>query len=66
MEFSAVVPLDSDYIARELRDQLTNEELIEFVVTLDLMIADWGFTEDLYKYFKQEHKTYKAEIKEFS
>lgn len=65
MEFSVVVPLEPDYVARELSDQLTSEELVEFIVALDLYVADWGFTEELHKYFKQEHKTYKAEVKEF-
>lgn len=66
MEFSIVMPIDSDYVARELSDQLTNEELVDFIVALDLYVADWGFTEELFRYFKQEHKTYKAEVKEFS
>lgn len=66
MEFSIVMPIDSDYVARELSDQLTSEELVEFIVALDLYVADWGFTEKLFKYFKQEHKTYKAEVKEFN
>ena len=66
MEFSVVTQFDDDYIAREMADQLTSDELVEFIMALDLYVADWGFTEDLYKYFKQEHKTYKAEVKEFS
>lgn len=66
MEFSMVTEFDSDYVARELSDQLTSEELVEFIVALDLYVADWGFTEELHKYFKQEHKTYKAEVKEYS
>lgn len=65
MEFSVVVPLEPDYVARELSDQLTSEELVEFIVALDLYVADWGFTEELHKYFKQEHKAYKAEAKGF-
>lgn len=65
MDFSAVINLDSETIAHELSDQLTNEELLEFVASLDLIVADWNFTEALYKFFKKEHKTYKAEVKEY-
>jgi len=65
VEFSVVIPLDPEYIARELSDQLTNDELLDFIVTLDLLRADWGFTEELYKWAKGEHKTYKAEVKEY-
>ena len=66
MEFSMVTEFDSDYLAQELSDQLTNEELVEFIVALDLYVADWSLTEELHKYFKQEHKTYKAAVKEYS
>jgi hypothetical protein len=66
MEFGAFINLDTDDIAQELSGQLTHEELIEFITTLDLYVADWSFTEELYKFFKQEHKHYKAEVKEFS
>lgn len=65
MEFSVVIPLDPEYIARELSDQLSNAELIEFIVALDLHRGDWGFTEELYKWAKGEHKIYKAEVKEY-
>jgi hypothetical protein len=65
MDFSVVTSFDSDDIAREMSEQLTNEELVEFIVLLDLCVADWGFTEELYKHFKSEHKTYKAEVKEY-
>lgn len=65
MEFSIVIPLEPDYIARELSDQLTNDELLDFIVALDLYVADWSFTEALYKWAKGEHKEFKAEKKEF-
>ena len=65
MEFSVVTEFDPDDIAREMSDQLTNEELLDFIVTLDLYVADWSFTEALHKFFKSEHKTYKAEVKEY-
>lgn len=65
MEFSMVTEFDSDYVARELSDQLTSEELVEFIVALDLYVADWSFTEALYKWAKGEHKEFKAEAKGF-
>lgn len=66
MEFSIVTQFEPDHIARELSDQLTIDELIEFIQALDLYVADWDFTEALYKWVKKEHKEFKAEKKKDS
>ena len=62
MEFSAFVNLDTDDIAKEIAGQFTSEELVEFIRSIDLYASDWHFSEEMYKYFKKEHKFYKAEV----
>lgn len=41
-------------IAMELRDQLTHEELVEFLTTLDMLVGDWNFTRAAAEYFQKE------------
>lgn len=64
-ELIVTTPLDLDNLADDMASQLTNDEILDFIVNLDLTIADWQFTEALYKWAKGEHKTYKAEKKEY-
>jgi hypothetical protein len=42
--------------------ELGHEDILEFVKALDLAMADWDFTEKLYKHFKHQHKIFKAEL----
>lgn len=42
---------------------MDNEELFDFIIEIDSTMLDWEFTEALYQYFKEEHKTWKAEKK---
>jgi hypothetical protein len=37
------------------------DELVSFVEDLDMSEANWDFTEKMYKYFKSQHKIFKAE-----
>lgn len=66
MEFTVVSALDTETVAYEMMQQLSYEEILEFIVYLDLFISDWDFTEKLYKWAKDQHKEFKAEKKEFS
>lgn len=64
MDIQTFVGVDTEDLIHEMNQQLTPEELIQFVKDLDLTVGDWEFTEELYKYFKKEHKTYKLEVRE--
>lgn len=59
------VNVDTEDLIWDLLRSLEREELLQFIVDLDAAVCDWEFTEELYKHFKQEHKVYKQEMKEF-
>ena len=65
MEFSVVATISTDDLAIELVEQLSTEELLSLITEIDSYVCDWSFTEELYKWAKAEHKTYKAEVKEY-
>jgi hypothetical protein len=63
-EFDMGITVDTDqviYFMSKWGSGLDYDELIEFVKDLDLAQANWEFTEELYRYFKAQHKIYKAE-----
>lgn len=43
-------------IISNICDQLNHEELFEVIKNIDLTVADWDFTETLFKYFKCEYE----------
>lgn len=59
---TVVSEIDTDYLISDLIEQSCNDHLVEFVKDLDLSVADWDFTEKLYKYFKAQHKIFKDEM----
>lgn len=61
MQVALLTVTDVDQIMETLADDLSVDELVQFIVDLDLMYASWEFTELLYKYFKAQHKIFKAE-----
>jgi hypothetical protein len=65
MNFTSNVLIDSEDLAIDMSSELSQEELIDFVMFLDMQVADWAFTEKLYKFFKDQHKLYKQEVKDF-
>ena len=62
MEIVTSVTVDLDDLADDLLRYLDTEEIVEFIAELDLVAADWNLTERLYKYFKAQHKIFKAEL----
>lgn len=64
-EIIVTTPLNLINLIDDMVSQLTTEEIIQFIIDLDMILADWEFTEELYKWAKSEHKMYKAEKKEF-
>ena len=48
-------------ILDSLSSDLDYEELLDFIKELDLKIADWDFTEQLYNYFKKQHEIFLEE-----
>lgn len=63
MEIRSTVDLEE--LSWAISQQLTYEELLEFIIGIDSMVCDWDFTERLYKWAKAQHKEYKEEKKEF-
>ncbi len=61
MNVSFTASIDPDALASTLSDQLNNDELFEFVKTLDLITADWSFTGMLISYFEAEKEKFKKE-----
>lgn len=61
--FSFEISIDTVGLAFAMANDLDEDELFDFITTLDEMTADWDFTERLHKYFKDQHKILKAEKK---
>jgi len=62
MELVTSVTVDLDDLMDDLLRYLDQDELVEFFTELDMLMADWSFTEQMYKYFKAQHKIFKAEL----
>ena len=62
-KITVVTDVDLDSLIDDMIFQLCYEHLAEFVIDLDLMVADWDFTEMLYQHFKAQHKIFKEEKK---
>lgn len=56
--------LSPSAVAEELATQYDDDTLASFIEELDQRVACWNFTEKAYKYFKKQHKLYKAEVKD--
>lgn len=64
-EIIVAVPLNLTNLIDDMVSQLTYEEIIQFIIDLDMIVGDWDFTEEIYKWAKSEHKMLKAEKKEY-
>ena len=65
MKFESSVSIEPEELAIDMASQLTQDEIVDFVEFLDMQMCDWSFTERLYKFFKDQHKIYKQEVKDF-
>jgi hypothetical protein len=61
MELRVTSVIDLEELADCLSMELDEDALVRFVVAIDEARCDYEFSEALYKYFKKEHKFYKAE-----
>jgi hypothetical protein len=59
-----LVAISTDDLVDALADEMTREELFEFIKRIDLAVADWDFTNDLISYFKEQEKVYVDEVME--
>jgi regulator of sirC expression with transglutaminase-like and TPR domain len=59
-----LVAISTDDLVDTLADEMTREELFEFIKRIDLAVADWDFTNDLISYFKEQEKVYVNEVME--
>jgi hypothetical protein len=48
------VDIKLDDLARDICCELNDTALLKLIKDIDLGVADWSFTEKLYKYFKKE------------
>jgi hypothetical protein len=62
-KFMTSAELDSDDIVCDLTTSLDYDELFDFIKIIDEGVADWDFTEKLYKHFSKLHKKYLKECK---
>jgi hypothetical protein len=62
MDLRVTSVIDLTVLADALAMELDEETLVQFVQDIDESRGDYEFSEALYKYFKKEHKFYKAEI----
>ena len=65
MDFSVLTNMDAEDIAWEMVQQLTHEEMLEFIVSLDGLVADWSFTEAVYDWAREQHKEFLAETDDY-
>lgn len=64
IKFNVSIPIDDIIDSLVYNNDISFDELIEVIKQIDLSVADWGFTENLYEYFKQCHEDYLKEEKE--
>lgn len=51
-------------ILDSIEDSLSVDDVVNFVIALDLNTADWNVTNKLYKYFKEERIKYIRDIQD--
>jgi len=64
MNFSTFITLDTDDIVHSLVHHLDQDELIDFIETIDDRMSDWEFTEKIYEWALAEHETFIGEVQE--
>jgi hypothetical protein len=62
MEITASVTVNLEDLMYDINRYLSHDEIVDFIQDLDLQAADWDLTEKLYRYFKDQHKIFKAEM----
>lgn len=60
MSVGVEVQIDADTIA----DSLSSDELVEFIIAIDLRAADWDVTLKLCEHFARLAKEHEAEVEE--
>lgn len=60
MNFTITTDVKQDDLIDSLAS-LSYSEIISFIKVLDLTIADWDFTKQLYSYLKEEMEKYEKE-----
>lgn len=58
--FKLEIPVDipADIIIKKMVDELSYDDIIDFVIKLDDKVADWDLTSLLYLHFKRLMKDY--------
>ena len=62
MSIDVTINLDRDQLINDLVRSNTRQEVMEFITALDLKMADWDFTLDLYNHFDKLKKDYEKEV----
>lgn len=58
MKANIEVDIDTENLAEALVDDLTNDDLIDFIKQVDEAAQDWDFTNEVYEYFKKQHEEF--------
>lgn len=59
------VSIDPFLLVEHMRQNMTYEEIVSFIVSLDERMADWDFTLMLSDYFSEQYHKYMDENDEF-
>lgn len=61
MDISIISSVDFETLVDDFANQLSYEEMLEFIGLLDMIVADWDFTEMIYNWAREQHKEFLAE-----
>ena len=59
MKIRCVETIETDDFMELMVSQMDREQLLQFIKELDLMVADWDFTDKLIDHFNNEKKKLK-------
>ena len=61
---NCTVQIDEFDLLDVISDNLSNEEIIKFIMRLERNYKDWDITKKLYKYFKEQKDVFEKEFPE--
>ena len=61
---NCTVQIDEFDLLDGISDNLSNEEIIKFIMRLERNYKDWDITKKLYKYFKEQKDVFEKEFPE--
>lgn len=63
---SITIDVPKENLLFDIRYNISNEDIIDFIIRLEKSYRDWEITEKLYKYFRSQKKLFDQECLDLS